>query len=141
MNTFTVKILAADCDFYEGECESMIVPTSEGQYGIMANHKNIIFAIIPGKLSFRVPNESEFRIAAVSSGLAKVENNEVLVLVDSAEHPDEIDINRAKRAADEAKEELLQKRSQREYRTVQMNLARALTRLTVRKEYDRINDK
>ncbi len=72
------------------------------------------------------------KFAAVSSGLVKVENNEVLVLVDSAERPEDIDENRAKRAAAEAKEAMLQKRSIQEYQQAQANLARAINRLRIK---------
>lgn len=136
MNTFQVYIFAADCVFYEGPCESLIVPTSQGQYGVMAHHSNMIAAIIPGTLAFKVPEE-EKRYAAVSAGLIKVENNEVLILVDSAERPEDIDENRAKRAADDAKEALLQKRSIQEYRSAQANLARAINRLRVKSTYNK----
>ena len=70
--------------------------------------------------------------AAVSNGLVKVENGEVLVLVDTIERPEEIDANRARRDADAAKEALLQKKSIQEYRSAQANLARALSRLRVK---------
>ena len=56
----------------------------------------------------------------------------VLVLVDAAERPEEIDKNRAERAAAAAKEALLQKRSIREYRLAEANLARAINRLRVK---------
>lgn len=131
MNTFQVYILAADCAFYEGPCESLIVPTLQGQYGILPNHSNMIGAVIPGTLIYKLPEEPE-KQAAVSAGLVKVENNEVLVLVDSAERPEDIDENRAKRAADEAKEAILQKKSIQEYRSAQANLARAISRLRVK---------
>jgi hypothetical protein len=85
-----------------------------------------------GVLSYRAPGK-EWRTAAVSEGMVKVEGNDVLVLVDSAEYPEEIDAKRAQRAADEAKEAILQKRSVREYRTAQANLARAINRLRVKK--------
>ena len=48
MSPFQVFILAADNVLYEGPCESLIVPTSQGQYGILANHSNMISAVIPG---------------------------------------------------------------------------------------------
>lgn len=131
MGTFQVYILAADCAFYEGPCESLTVPTVQGQYGILPNHSSMIAAVVPGTLAYRLPGE-EWRQAAVSAGLVKVENNEVLVLVDSAERPEVIDENRAKRAADEAKEAILQKRSIQEYRSAQANLARAISRLRVK---------
>lgn len=131
MKTFQVSILAADCVFYEGPCESLIVPTLEGQYGILANHSNIISAVVPGSLTYTVPGRAP-EMAFVSEGLVKVENNEVLILVDSAERPEEIDANRAQRAADEAKEALLQKKSIQEHRAAQANLARAINRLRVK---------
>ena len=131
MSTFRVHILAASHTFYDGECESLVIPTPRGQYGILDGHSNVISAIVPGTMSYRIPGE-ETKIAAVSSGLIKIENNEVLVLVDSAERPEEIDANRAKEAADAAREALLQKQSIREYRTAQTNLARAIARLRVK---------
>lgn len=134
MSAFQVYIFAADSVFYEGPCESLVVPTSQGQYGVLAHHSNMIAAIIPGMLTYRIPGE-EKKIAAVSAGLIKVENNEVLVLVDSAERPEDIDENRARRAADDAKEALLQKRSIQEYRSAQANLARAINRLRVKSNY------
>ncbi len=134
MNTFKVSILAADRAFYEGPCESLVVPTLKGQYGILAHHRNVIAAVVPGTLKYKIPDKPA-QIAAVSAGLVKIENNEVLVLVDSAERPEDIDANRAKRAADEAREELLQKKSIQEYRSTQAKLARAISRLRVKTSY------
>ena len=130
MRTFQMHLLEADKVFFEGE--SLVVPTTVGQYGILAGHSNMISAVVPGVLSYRAPGK-EWRTAAVSEGMVKVEGNDILVLVDSAEYPEEIDAKRAQRAADEAKEAILQKRSVREYRTAQANLARAINRLRVKK--------
>ena len=131
MNTFKTHILAASNTFYEGDCESLMIPTADGQYGILAGHCDIISAVVLGIMTYRIPGEPD-RIAAVSSGLVKIEDGEVLVLVDSAEHPEEIDANRAREAAAAAKEAMLQKRSIREFHAAQMTLARALTRLKVK---------
>ena len=131
MESFPVHILAADEPFYEGPCQSISVPTTTGMYGVLAHHTNVIMAIVPGTLRYRCEGEDE-KLAAVSAGLMKVENGEVLILVDSAERPEEIDANRAQRAADQAKEELLQKKSIQEYRMAQSNLARALSRHQVK---------
>ena len=131
MSQFRIHILASDNAFYEGPCESLVVPTIRGQYGILAGHSNMISAVAPGKLTFRIPGEEE-QVVAVSAGIVKVEHNEVLVLVDTAERPEEIDENRARRAAEEAKEQMLQKRSIQEYKSAQAHLARALNRLRVK---------
>lgn len=131
MSSFRVHILAASHTFFDGDCESLIVPTSEGQYGILAGHSNTISAIVPGKLTYRVPSGSP-QYAAVSAGLVKIENGEVLVLVDTAERPEDIDALRAKEAADAAREALLQKQSIQEYHMAQTTLARAIARLRVK---------
>lgn len=132
MESFRVHILAADHPFYEGECFSLILPTSDGMYGIRAHHSNMIAAIVPGTLSYQI-QENVFLEAAVSEGLAKVENGEVLILVDTAERPEEIDAKRAKRGVDAAREALLHRTSILEYQAAQATLARAASRLRVKR--------
>ena len=134
MSVFTVHILAADKVLYEGECESLIIPTPWGQYGILAHHCKAICAVVAGRLTYRIPGGKN-QYAAVSDGLVKIEDNDVLVLVDTAESPEEIDINKARAAADEMKEALLQKKSIREYREAQATLARAISRIDVHKKH------
>ena len=131
MNTFQVHILAVDRTFYEGPCVSLTVPTSDGEQGILAHHSSMIAAIQPGILRYQLPGQP-LQMASVSPGMVKVENNDVMVLVDSVERPEEIDAARAKREADEAREILLQKKSRQEYRIAQATLARALNRLRVK---------
>lgn len=135
MNTFMLSVLAAEKPFFEGECISLVVPTDDGQYGIQANHNNMIAAIIPGVLKVTTPEGIE-AFAAVSEGLVKVENNQVLILVDTAERPEEIDENRARLSVEQAKEDILQKKSIQDYHSAQAKMARAIGRLRV-KRYER----
>lgn len=134
MNTFSLTVLAAERPLYEGECESLVIPTINGQYGVQANHSNMIAAIVPGMLKFKLPGSLEV-VAAVSEGMIKIENNNVLLLVDTAERPEEIDANRAKRSAEAAKEAILQKKSIHDYYSAQAKMARAISRLRV-KDYE-----
>ncbi len=129
--TLKVNILSAESEFYSGECSSVVVPTVDGQYGILPGHCEVIAAVVPGELKYTLP-DGNVMFAAVSEGLLKIERGEVLILVDTAERPEEIDENRARRAADAAREELLQRRGMIEYRQAQAQLARALSRLRVR---------
>ena len=130
MKTFMLSVLAADSCIYVGECSSVVLPAADGQYGVLADHCNTISAVVPGLLEYTLPN-GEVQSVAVSNGMVKIENNEVMILVDSAERPEEIDIRRAERAAAEAREQLLQKKSIMEYRTAEAYLARALNRIKV----------
>lgn len=132
MNTFALNVLAAEKPFFDGECISLVIPTSDGQYGIQAKHNNMIAAIVPGELKITTPDGNVI-IAAVSEGLVKVENNQVLILVDTLELPEEIDENRAKRSAEQAKEAILQKKSIQDYISAQAKMARAIGRLRVKK--------
>ena len=132
MNTFDLKILAAEKPLYEGDCISLVIPTIRGQYGIQAMHYNMTSAIVPGLLKLTLPDGSDI-IAAVSDGIIKVEDNRVLILVDTAERPEDIDENRAKRAAAEAQEALLQKKSIQDYHAAQAKMARAINRLRVKR--------
>ena len=63
---FPLHILAADKPFYEGDCESLVVPTLDGEYGVLAHHCNIILAIVPGTLTYRTP-DGETHPAAVAA--------------------------------------------------------------------------
>lgn len=131
MDTFQVHILAADKTMYEGPCVSLTIPASDGERGILAHHSSMMAAVVPGTLRWQPPGQP-VRLAAVSPGMVKVENNEVLVLVDSAERPEEIDEARARWEADQAREAILQKKSRQEYQLAQASLARALNRLRVK---------
>ena len=130
MTEFHVSILAADEPLYEGPCEVLTVPMEDGQFGIMAHHTNFMGGIIPGMLTYQLPGGDK-KIATVSYGIIKVENGEALLLVDAAEHLEEIDIKRAQRDADEAKRILSEQRSQMEYEAARIDLARAINRLRV----------
>lgn len=131
MNTFMLNILAAERPFFRGACSSLVIPTTDGQYGIRAMHSDMIAAIVPGVLKITT-QDNETIIAAVSEGLAKIENNEVLLLVDTAERPEEIDENRARHSAEQAKEAILQKKSIQDYYAAQAKMARAIGRLKVK---------
>ena len=132
MNVFQLSILAADEPFFEGECVSLVVPTTQGQYGILAMHSNMIAAIVPGMLEFTTP-DGERKIAAISEGLVKVEDNHVLLLAESTEWPEEIDENRAREAAIQAREAIIRQNSIQDYHLAQAKMARAMNRLRVKR--------
>ena len=135
MNSFHLTVLGAEKPFFEGECESLVFPTTDGLAGVQAHHDNMITALVPGTLKFRTP-DGKTTVAAVSAGMVKVENGEVLILTGTAERPEEIDAARARREAEEAKEAMLQQQSIREYRLAEARMARALSRLKVKKSVE-----
>jgi len=133
LKTFDLRILTAEKTFYDGPCESLIVPISDGFYGIMADHQNTIGAIVPGILEFITPDEGKV-FAAVSNGTLLMEDNKVLILVITAERPEEIDENRARRAMEEEKEEMLRQQSIREFKQSRLRIEREMSRLRLKRK-------
>lgn len=130
-NTFHLRILAPDRPFYEGQCQSIVVSSTEGRYGVLAHHSNCIIGLVPGEIKFTLADGTE-RFAAMASGIMEIEDNKVLILTDTVELPEEIDANRALREMEEAKEEMLQKKSFRDYKLAQGRMIRAMNRLKVK---------
>ena len=96
MNSFILNITASSGEFYQGSCESMVLPVKDGVYGVQAGHSPVLVAIHMGMLKFTVDGET--REILVGDGIAEVTPTFVLLLVDSAERPEDIDKNRAEAA-------------------------------------------
>jgi F-type H+-transporting ATPase subunit epsilon len=136
MTEFKLRILEAEGTFYDGGCLSIIVPTSEGAYGIQANHEHLIAAVVPGEIKYTLPSGEEM-YAAITGGFLKMEDNELLILTEAAEHPEEIDEKRMREEVRLATEEIESKRSIEEYRIAQARMARAINRLKVKNKFKR----
>lgn len=128
LSTFLLKIIACDRVFYDGECQMLVFPGYDGEMAIMAHHERMTCTIEIGEIRFKLPNDT-WEKAIVSDGLLKVEENQVNVLVYSAERPAEIDAFRAEAALERAREQLQQKQSIKEYHVSRASLARAMARL------------
>ena len=99
-------------------------------YGVQPGHEPIVTAIEPGLVRFQA--DGTWNDVVVSDGFAEVMPDYVILLVSSAERPEEIDRARAERAKERAEERLRQKQSVREYHLSKAALARAMARLRVR---------
>ena len=135
MNSFLLNITASSGEFYQGSCESMVLPVKDGVYGVQAGHSPVLVAIHMGMLKFTVDGET--REILVGDGIAEVTPTFVLLLVDSAERPEDIDKNRAEAARIRAEERLQHKQSMHEYYQTKIALDRAMQRLQTAAKYKR----
>ena len=135
MNSFILNITASSGEFYQGSCESMVLPVKDGVYGVQAGHSPVLVAIHMGMLKFTVDGET--REILVGDGIAEVTPTFVLLLVDSAERPEDIDRNRAEAARIRAEERLQHKQSMHEYYQTKIALDRAMQRLQIAAKYKR----
>ena len=127
--TFYLEIIASDRKFFTGECEEMVFPAIDGSRGILPGHEAMITALEAGEMKFKV--NGQWKYAAVSEGFVEIMPNNVILLADTVELPEEIDINRANEAKLRAQEKLRQKQSLKEYYQTQASLNRAMNRLKV----------
>lgn len=128
MATFFMKILACDKVFFQGHCDTVVLPGIDGEYAFMAHHEEEIAAVAPGEMRFHT-EDGAWHSAIVGGGIAAVANNRVNVLVQTAERPEDIDEVRAREELERAQEAIRQKQSIHEYRVTQASILRAMSRL------------
>ena len=132
MNTFDLQIVALDRVFYDGPCETLVIPAVDGEKGILAGHEPMVMAIASGELHFTA--EGRQQMAAVGDGFVEITGKKVVVITDFAQTPEEIDVEHAERAKVRAEERIREKKSQLEFAHSQAELARAMAKLKVAKK-------
>ena len=133
MSDFYLKMISSNGIFYEGLCNSLIIPAPDGERAVMAHHEELMIAVTEGEARFRKKEGEAFTSVVVGRGFCQVANNRVVLLTDTIERPEDIDENRAREALERANERLRQKQSIQEYYHTKASLARAMNRLKVSK--------
>jgi F-type H+-transporting ATPase subunit epsilon len=132
---FSVKIITPEKTFFDGDTEMLIVRTSEGELGIMANHISLVVNLPSSPL--RIQNEDgSWHTASISTGLLKVGANKATVIAAAIEWAEDIDLEWAKRSEADARERLKKYKSgEYDYRLAELKLRRALNRQNVGNAY------
>lgn len=133
-NTFFLQVLASDRVFYKGPCQNLVIPLADGEKAVLPHHEDMVIAVTSGIMRL-MDGSGEWLHAAVGNGFVQIINNRVTLLVDTAEHPDEIDERRAEEAKERAEEQLRQSKSIQEHSHFEASLARSLARLRTKHEY------
>lgn len=106
MNSFEAQILTPEGALFDGEVTGVRIPGTEGSFEVKTGHAPIISTLQPGMLLVRKTNGEELQFA-VSGGLVEVHNNVLNLLAEAAEPVDKIDVERAKKAKERAKERIM----------------------------------
>ena len=102
-STLHVELVAADRLVWSGEAKMVIARTTEGDVGILAGHSPLLSVIIEGVVDVQTA-DGETWVAAVDAGFMSVANNRVSILSERAEMSHEIDLEKARRDLERAKE-------------------------------------
>jgi F-type H+-transporting ATPase subunit epsilon len=79
------------------------VPTKEGEITVLPNHIPLVAVLVPGVIEVKTP-KGGIEVMAVSGGFIEVLKDKVVILADTAERAEEIDIERAEEARKRAEE-------------------------------------
>jgi F-type H+-transporting ATPase subunit epsilon len=104
--TLTVRVITPDKIVCDQTAQEVILPSGSGLLGILTDHAPLLTSLDVGVM--RVRTQNEWQSIAVMGGFAEVENNEVKVLVNSAELGSEIDQQIAKTDLEQAQTALNQ---------------------------------
>ena len=128
---FNLEIVTPERKFFSGTVEMVILKTPEGEMGILEGHVPMVVAVDIGPI--RIMQNGQWREAVLTEGFMEIKPDKVVIMTDTAEWPEEIDINRAIAAKQRAEERLQRQISQIEYIRAKAALARAMARLKVAK--------
>ena len=129
MSTYHLQIVTPDRKVYDGEAQKIILRTVNGDVCILPHHIDFAIPLGIGQ-AYVTDAEGKTRQAACNGGMLSVSNNEVRVVAVTYEWADEIDLERAKRAEEEAQERLKTlDRQDRDFAMAEIRLKRALTRI------------
>jgi len=109
--------------------EEMQIPGRDGYLGILPGHAPLITELAVGEISYR--NAGYTHCLAVAWGFAEVLPDKITILAERAERPEEIDVERAKKAKERAEEHLKSGRASTDYPRALDALARAASRIDV----------
>jgi len=108
MKTFNFKIATMEGVVYSDLVREVTVPTQSGEIGILANHTPIVTLLKPGEL--KIFKDDHIVSMAVSQGFVEVRRGgEMVILADTADRAEDIDLEAAQAARERAEEALSRK--------------------------------
>jgi F-type H+-transporting ATPase subunit epsilon len=106
--TLTVRVIAPDKTVWDSEADEVVLPSTTGQLGILSGHAPLLTALDIGVMRVRANKSASWQAIALLGGFAEVDDNEVTILVNSAERGDTINLEEARAAFNEAQSGLNQ---------------------------------
>nr|YP_010569709.1 ATP synthase CF1 epsilon subunit [Podocarpus salignus]UZF97416.1 ATP synthase CF1 epsilon subunit [Podocarpus salignus] len=125
--TLNLRVLTPNRVVWDSEVKEIILSTNSGQIGVLPNHASLVTALDIGVMKIRL--DAQWSTMALMGGFAKIDDNNVTVLVNNAERGIDIDLQEAREDFRIAKADLAQARGKRQAIEADVALKRARTRL------------
>lgn len=91
--SLNVRVITPDKVVWDADAEEIILPSSTGQLGILADHAPLLTALDIGVMRLKV--DGNWTSIVLMEGFAEVENNKITILSNGAEEGSSIDRNTA----------------------------------------------
>ncbi|MGA2235003.1 MAG: F0F1 ATP synthase subunit epsilon [Terriglobales bacterium] len=131
-NTFQLEIVTPVKLMVKDAAEEAQIPGLDGYLGILPGHAPLITELAVGVITYKASGTTH--TLSVAWGFAEVLQDKVTILAETAERPQEIDVERAQKAKDRAEQRLKSNDLKVDYTRAEDALQRAETRLSVAKE-------
>ena len=122
--------------FFSDSAEAIVLTLLDGEAAVYASHVPFTAPVVPCLLKIK-DKKGNWKTAFVSEGILEVTEIKNILLVDTAEWPDEIDYDRAKRAKEQAEGDLRSGLMKFETSQANSSLRRAKMRMQVWEEANR----
>jgi F-type H+-transporting ATPase subunit epsilon len=124
-----LHIVSAERSLVSETVDEVEIPGSEGYFGVLPGHTPLLAALGTGELWYRKGAEKQY--LSIAFGFAEVQPDRVTLLVQTAEHANEIDLARAEAARKRAEERLARPSVDMDAERARIALLKALIRIQV----------
>jgi F-type H+-transporting ATPase subunit epsilon len=127
MRDYLLEVITPQKMAFSGKVKSVSIPGTNGSFQVLFNHASLMSTFEIGKIKIEI-EEGKFLFFATSGGTVEVNHNKVLILAETFESPDKINLERAKEAMDRAQKRLMTKK-EIDVQRVEGAMARAKNRI------------
>ncbi|NHN33822.1 F0F1 ATP synthase subunit epsilon [Paenibacillus agricola] len=129
MSTFLLEIVTPERKVYAEQVDMISVKGTEGELGILPNHIPLVTALKVAPVIIKQSGKQHY--LAVNGGFLEVRKDKVVILAESAELPEQIDVIRANEAKTRAEQRLNSKQDAIDFKRAELALQRAMNRINV----------
>jgi F-type H+-transporting ATPase subunit epsilon len=131
VSTFLLEIVTPERKVYAEQANMVVAKGVEGELGILPNHIPLVTPLKIASITVKKQGSKD-EIIAVNGGFMEVRKDKVVILAESAELPEQIDVDRAKAAKGRAEKRLAEtKQDNVDFKRAEAALQRALNRINV----------
>jgi F-type H+-transporting ATPase subunit epsilon len=104
-STFRLELVTPERLLASGDVQEVVAPGFEGEFGVLPEHTHYLVVLEIGVMRIRKGDGQVVRVA-IGGGFAEVTPGRMVVMADTAERAEEIDVERARQAKERAEERL-----------------------------------